>query len=114
MSHEVVSRAMDPAGVAACQEMGMSEGGRVSMPQRSHPDSAKTPGCNALNITSIRCARRMGPMSSIRLRSDIPSVAAMTVAAVQAIPFVVNTRLYGDWLPMRPFVRSLRITSPSS
>ena len=65
------------------------------MPHRSHPDSAKTPGCSALNIASSRCARRIGSMSSIESRSVIPSAAAMTVAVVQAIPLVVKTRLYG-------------------
>ncbi|OJG03506.1 hypothetical protein BG618_05332 [Pseudonocardia autotrophica] len=70
-------------------------GGSVSMPSRSQPDSANTPGWKALNMTSSRCTRRMrstssGPMSS---SAEMPSEAAMTVAVVQAIPFVVKIRL---------------------
>jgi hypothetical protein len=36
---------------------------------------------------------RVVSSSSIVLRSVMPSEAAMTVAVVQAMPFVVNTRL---------------------
>ena len=67
--------------------------GRVSIPHRSHPDRANTPGCSALNMASSRCARRIGAMSSIASRSVIPNAAVMTVAVVQAMPLVVKTRL---------------------
>jgi hypothetical protein len=63
------------------------------MPHRSHPDRAKTPGCRALNVANSRCARRIRSMSSMVSRSVIPSAPAITVAVVQAMPFVVNTRL---------------------
>ena len=65
------------------------------MPQRSQPDSAKTPGCSALYIASSRCALRIRAVVGLvdRGRSVMPSAAATTVAVVQAMPFVVKTRL---------------------
>ena len=45
------------------------------MPHRSHPDSAKTPGCSALYIASSRCAERIRTTSSSSIvsRSVMPS-----------------------------------------
>ena len=52
--------------------------------------------------------------SSIVLRSVMPSDAAMTVAVVQAMPFVVKTRLYGAASPVRWRHMSWRTESPRS
>ena len=49
-----------------------SSTGSVSMPHRSQPDSANTPGCNALNIASSRWARRIGSMSSMLIEVGEP------------------------------------------
>ena len=42
----------------------------------------------------------------------MPSVAAMTVAVVQAMPLVVKTRLYGAFSPVSFSVRSARTVAP--
>ena len=65
------------------------------MPLRSQPLNANTPGCSALNIASSRWTRLISSRSSevIRPMSRTPSVAAITVAVVHAIPLVVNVRL---------------------
>ena len=66
------------------------------MPHRSHPESANTPGCRALNMASSRWARRIrsrsGPSSMVS-RSVNPRTAAMMLAVVQAMPLVVKIRL---------------------
>ena len=47
---------MDPAGVAVGEQPATCLRSRVSIPTRSQPDSAKTPGCRALNMASSRWA----------------------------------------------------------
>ncbi|SPZ42567.1 Uncharacterised protein [Rhodococcus wratislaviensis] len=44
----------------------------------------------------------------------MPSAAVMTLAVVQAIPFVVNVRLYGAQRPVSRSHRSFRMRSPRS
>ena len=92
-----------------------SAAGTVSMPVRSQPDSAKTPGCHALYFARRRCASRMAGTSSAVISSRLvkPCVAAMTEAVVHAIPFCVNTRLKSA-LPVSFSVSSARIVSAIS
>ena len=101
--HEVVRRAVDPAGIPSSRRRLTCFRSRVSIPQRSQPDKAKTPGCSALNIASSRCAclicSTCSGLSLVML--VMPNDAAMIVAVVDAMPFWVKVALYGAALPVR-------------
>ena len=62
---------------------------RGEHPAQIQPDSAKTPGCGALNIASNRCACLICSIcSGVSLAMLVmPSEAAMIVAVVEAMPF---------------------------
>ena len=87
--HEVVRRAVDPAGVPTSEEATDVLAVEGEHPHRSQPDSAKTPGCSALNIASNRCACLIcSTCSGVSLAMLVmPSEAAMIVAVVEAMPF---------------------------